>query len=226
MRRLFLLLVVVLCSPCFAGLVGHWKMDDNGDPNIVLDSIGGNNGVYTDNTTPVGTNTGSTAGKLRTALDLDTDEWIDVGDTSLNIKSITFWCKPDAVITTTDYPIDLDGTNYITIVNGTVTKNGFSSGTQVIYVNGVVGTTVVTTAYRFVVLTSTSAVDTDDLDIGRLESSGYFDGKIDNVMLFDKVLTAAEVKYLYNGGRGRESIGQRDIRSRLRGFYRKRYRFN
>lgn len=222
----YLFLLMALCSPCFAGLVGHWKMDDNANTNTVLDSIGGNNGVYTDNITPVDTDTGSTAGKLRTALDLDSDEWIDVGDISLNIKSIAFWCKPDSVTATTDYVIDLDGTNYITIVNGTVTKNGFSSGTQIIYVNGVVATTIVTTTYQFVVLTSTLAVDTDDLDIGRLESSGYFNGKIDNVMLFDKVLTAREVKYLYNGGRGRESIGQRDIRSRYSDFYRKRYNFN
>lgn len=48
-------------------------------------------------------------------------------------------------------------------------------------------------------------------------SAGSWDGKIDNVMMFNKELTAKEVKYLYHGGKGREVIGQRNPRGRYSG---------
>lgn len=48
-------------------------------------------------------------------------------------------------------------------------------------------------------------------------STRGWDGKIDNVMLFTKELTAKEVKYLYNGGRGLEVLGQRILRGRYSG---------
>lgn len=74
---------------------------------------------------------------------------------------------------------------------------------------------------------STADDSGDDLYIGnRILADSTFNGLIDNVMIFDKALSAAEAKYLYNNGRGRESIGQRDNRSRYSDFYRKRYRFN
>ncbi len=117
-----------------SAFAAHWPMNDNAASTAVVDAVGSNPGVYTDNVTPVNTSTGSVAGVNSLALDLDTDEWIDVNGMSVNVKTITFWCNPDSVAGN-DYPIDLDYSNYISIESGVVTVTGFA-GTQVIYVNG------------------------------------------------------------------------------------------
>ena len=53
--------------------------------------------------------------------------------------------------------------------------------------------------------------------IGRLSHS-YSNGKIDNLIIYDHVLTLAEIKALYNSGMGTESVG-------LHIDYRNRYKF-
>ena len=199
-------------------IIAHWKCNDNAASTTVVDGVSSSNGVYTDNATGVNTSTGSVASKagVGTALDLDTDEWIDVGNQAGSVKSISLWCNPDSVTATTDYLIDLDGTNYITIVNGTVTVNGFAAGsTEVIYVDGVVGTTV-TANWHHIVITATVGFTASDLDIGRLQGSGNFDGLIDNVMLFDTTLNIDEAKALYHGGHGTEIAAVIDLDRRIK----------
>ena len=198
-------------------IIAHWKCNDNAASTTVLDGVGSSNGVYTDNATGVNTSTGTVASKagVGTALDLDTDEWIDVGNQAGSVKSISLWCNPDSVTATTDYLIDLDGTNYITIVNGTVTVNGFAASTEVVYVDGAVGTTV-TANWHHIVITATAAFTASDLDIGRLQGSGYFDGLIDNVMLFDTTLNIDEAKALYHGGHGTEIAEVIDLDRRIK----------
>ena len=197
-------------------IVAHWKCNDNAATTTVIDDLGGSNGVYTDNVTGVNTSTGSVASNsgVGTALDLDTDEWIDVGNQASSIKTISLWCNPDAV-NVTDYLIDLNGTDYITIVNGTVIVNGFAASTEVIYVDGVVATTV-TANWHHVVITATSGFTASDLDIGRLGGSGYFDGLIDNVMLFDTTLNIDQVKSLYGAGKGTEIAAETDESRRIK----------
>jgi hypothetical protein len=197
-------------------IIAHWKCNDNAASTTVLDSVGSSNGVYTDNAAGVNTSTGTTASNnyVGSCLDLDTDEWINVGNQGGSVKSISIWCNPDAV-NVTDYLIDLNGTDYITIVNGTVTVNGFAASTEVIYVDGVVASTV-TANWHHIVVTATAAFTASDLDIGRLEGSGYFNGIIDNVMLFDHTLHAEQVKKLYNGGHGTEIPAVIDIDRRIK----------
>lgn len=197
-------------------VIAHWKCNDNAASTTVVDSVGSANGVYTDNVTGVNTSTGSVASKayVGTALDLDSDEWINVGNQAGSVKSISLWCNPDDVTAHTDYLIDLDGTNYITIVNGTVTVNGFAASTEVIYVDGAIASTV-TANWHHIVITATAGFTASDLDIGRLEGSGYFDGLIDNVMLFDMTLNIDEVKALYHGGHGTEIVGVIDDTRRI-----------
>lgn len=183
--------------------VGHWRMNDNAASAVVVDSTGAKNGTYKDGGVNVNTSTGSVAGKKNLALDLDTNEHIDIGNHGSSIKSIAVWCKPDAV-DVTDYLIDLNGIDYITIVNGTVTQNGFGTGTQIIYVDGVVAATV-TADWHLIILTSTDGFTASDLDIGRLGGVGYFNGLVDNVMFFDTVLTVRQAMKLA-GFRGKEPI--------------------
>lgn len=148
-------------------------------------------------------------GKINGAFDFDgSSDYIKIGDTASDVKSIVMWVNPDSVTAHTDYPIDLNGTDYITIVNGTVTKNGFATGTQIIYVDGKVASTV-TANWHLIGLTSTVGFTADDLDIGR-EGSNYFDGLIDNVVFFSIELTPDEVKRLYNNRNGTEILQEID----------------
>ena len=62
-------------------LSAHYKMNDNAATSVVVDSISGNNGTYSDSGGAINTATGSVAGKINTALDLDGgDEFISVPD--------------------------------------------------------------------------------------------------------------------------------------------------
>jgi len=181
-----------------------------------LDSVGSSNGVYTDNATGVNTSTGTVASGsgVGTALDLDTDEWINVGNQAGSVKSISLWCNADA-INVTGHLLDLNGTDYIKQTNATLSVGGFAGSTEVFYVNGAVGTTI-TATWCHVVVTATAAFSATDLDIGILEGSEYFNGLIDNVMLFDTTLNIDQVKALYNGGHGTEIPAVTDIDRRIK----------
>ena len=197
-------------------IVGHWKCNDNAASTAVIDSVGTANGVYTDNATPVNTSTGTVASKagVGTALDLDTDEWINVGNAAVSVRSISMWINADA-INVTGHLIDLDGTNYVKQTNATLSVGGFAGSTEVIYVDGAVGATI-TANWHHVVVTATAAFTASDMDIGRLEGSEYFDGLIDNVMLFDSTLNIDQVKALYSAGHGTEIAADTDESRRIK----------
>jgi hypothetical protein len=190
------------------GCVGQWICNDNTTSSVVIDNVGSADGTYKDGDSSVNTSTGSVSGKINTALDLDTDEWIDIGNQGSSIKTIALWAKPDSVAGT-DYLIDLNGTDYLTVISGTVTQNGFASGTQIIYVDGQVASTI-TADWHFVVLTSTIGYMASDLDIGRLENTGYFNGVVWDLMLFDRVLSPDEIKRLYNSSYGTMNLAEFD----------------
>lgn len=69
---------------------------------------------------------------------------------------------------------------------------------------------------------------TQDVYIGRM-GANYYDGLIDNLVIINKELTAAEVRRLYNGGAGIESIRRSNSRARYSPGYnfqrRNRYKF-
>ncbi len=96
-----------------------------------------------------------------------------------------------------------------------VYNNNLGANNPTVYLNGVsVSVTEITTPGNDLQETDAG----DDLIIGdNAGSSRSWDGKIDNVMLFTKELTAKEAKYLYHGGKGREVIGQRNPRGRYSG---------
>jgi hypothetical protein len=57
--------------------------------------------------------------------------------------------------------------------------------------------TAVDTAWRHVVITTATAIDANNLDIGRIAGS-YFDGKIDDVRLYGYELAEWQVKEIFN----------------------------
>ncbi|SVE51887.1 uncharacterized protein METZ01_LOCUS504741, partial [marine metagenome] len=136
------------------------------------------------------------------ALDFNgVDDWVDVGAVHDDIQTISFWIQADAVDGTRNV-IDLNGADYISIVGGEVTAVGITSPTY--YINAVAGEQTITTGtWYHVAVTTANPIDADDVDIGRVVTASgsdddYFDGKIDEVRLWDDVRTADEIKASYN----------------------------
>ncbi len=133
-----------------------------------------------------------------------TSQYIDIGDTAQTaVKTISFWTQADDITSHTDYPIDLNGTDYISIVNGEVTLGGFAGGTNTIYTDSVSAEATIpdVTGWHHVVITSTTGRNALDLDIARLEGTGYHDGKIADVRMWNRALSATEVTQLFKQGR-------------------------
>ena len=189
--------------------VGHYKLDDNAASTAVVDDTGTKNGVYKDGIGAVNTSTGASTGVINGAIDFDTDEWVDVAGLGQTIKTIVMWCNPDA-INVTGTLIDLNGTDFLNHTNATITPGGFSGGVQVIYVDGEVSATVTAGNWHMVAITSTTGYLANGVDIARLQGTDYFDGYLDNIMLFTRTLSPDEIKALYNAGNGLAHVGELD----------------
>jgi hypothetical protein len=130
---------------------------------------------------------------------------VAVGDVHNDIQTISFWVSADDISAHTDYVLDLNGVAYITIIfngtQGSVTAVGITSPTY--YLNAVSGEqtiTAVDTWYHVAITTATS-INASDVTIGGLLENpgpGYFNGKIDEVRLWDDVRTNAEILANYN----------------------------
>lgn len=126
-----------------------------------------------------------------------TSHYLDIGAGPTSVKTMSFWVKQDD-IAGNEYPLDLNGTDYISIESGVVTVYGLAGHT--LYVDGVLGTsgvTTITTGPHLITLTDSTANNASDFDIGRV-TAAYFDGIISDVRLYDRVLSAAEVLDIYN----------------------------
>ena len=123
-----------------------------------------------------------------------TDDFIDIGTGQEVVRTVLLWVNPTDVAGN-DYPIDLNGTDFLTIETGTLTKNGFAGGTTILYVDGVAATTV-TANWHLVGITDTLKKNATDFDIGK-ETANFFDGKIGEVILSSLVLSPAAVKSIY-----------------------------
>ena len=124
--------------------------------------------------------------------------YIDIGTGPTSVKTVSMWFKPDDVTAHTDSPIDLNGTDFLTVVNGTLTKNGFAGGTTVLYTDGVAAAVTLTAGrWYHIGITDTSAKNANDFDIGR-ETGNYTDGIVAGVRLYSEVLTPVQMKTLYD----------------------------
>lgn len=127
-----------------------------------------------------------------------TSHFIDIGTGPTSVKTISFWVKLDDV-TGNEYPIDLNGTDYITILSGVVTVTGLAGHS--LYVNGVLGTSGVTTItaakWYLIVVTDATANDASDLDINRV-GPFYSDSVMSEIRLYNRVLSVIEVLDIYN----------------------------
>lgn len=127
------------------------------------------------------------------------DDFVDIGNEGSSIKSISFWVKIDSD-STTYYVLDLNGTDYITIVSGTVTVNGFAAATTTIYVNDAVSSSIPdTTDFHHVAISSDTGFTASDMDIGRLEGTGFFAGQLADIRTYTAEITAGNVSTIYGG---------------------------
>lgn len=126
--------------------------------------------------------------------------YIDIGAGPSSVKTVSLWVKEDD-IAGNEYPIDLNGTDFISLASGVVTVNGFAGGTAILYVDSVVKAsgayTLTALRWHHLVVTDTLAKNASDLDIGR-ETANYYDGVISEVRLYSGVLTPVEVANIFN----------------------------
>ena len=130
------------------------------------------------------------------ALDFDgSNDYIDIGTVGVGIQTISFWIEADDITSRTDHVLDLNGTDFIKIVNGEVTVNNIDSPTY--YINGASGSRTIGAidSWYHVAITTSTGINVTDMDIGRVEgeSPEYFDGKIDEVRLWNDVRTESEI---------------------------------
>ncbi|MBU1421553.1 putative Ig domain-containing protein, partial [Patescibacteria group bacterium] len=118
--------------------------------------------------------------------------------TSINpIQSISFWIKSDS---TTQSIMQLNATQNISIVSGTITTTGFSS---TVFVDGV-NTTIYPNDndWHNITITTGTGINANDIDIGRIDTT-YYSGLLDEVVMHNTALNATQVANLARFGRRR-----------------------
>lgn len=125
-----------------------------------------------------------------------TSSKVDVGDIANPVKSVGLWVYPD---NHTRSIMDLDsGTHSIEIdASSDITATGWSSPT--IYVNGAVAAAITLSKWNFVFVTTATAIDVSNLDIGT--EATWYDGKFALSQMFSHVLSAGQTKKLFEAER-------------------------
>ena len=177
------------------GLVGYWTFDGKDMANgKALDRSGSG---FNASPISIATSTFYAPGKVGQALNFDgVNDYVDRGTGPSSVNSVSFWVYPK---TTTEYFVNLTSTTDFVWVNaGTVTATGLVSPT--IYVNGAVTSTLSANKWSHVVVTTATAENASNLDIGRTSDADYMEGILDDVRLYSRALSAEEVLQLYNMG--------------------------
>jgi hypothetical protein len=204
-------------SPLLTDLVSYWKLDEGSGTRV--DSHGSNN--LTDNGS-----VGSATGKVGNAADFDGTNFLELNP-GLSIPSdisVSFWCYPNAGYGTLSFPGMVAQTldwGRIFVSSSGVAQARVRQSNGVERVASTI-TTVSTTAWSHFVLVANSSTGVvalyinnfvvgsitydgtlnqgnDTLKIGR-QSSSFFDGRIDEVGIWNRALTPAEIATLYNSG--------------------------
>lgn len=123
------------------------------------------------------------------ALSFDgVNDYVDVGNPNISLKTLVFWINLDS---TTEQVINLTSSQSVLISSGTITLNGTWSG-SVIYVNNVATSTISASNYNRVVITTTSAINVDDLEFGRI-GSDYGAFKMSDVQIWNSTWSLTDV---------------------------------
>jgi hypothetical protein len=122
-------------------------------------------------------------------------DYVDIGSGPGTVRTMEMWVYPE---TTTEYLMDLSGTDYLWIDSSTVTATNVTSPN--IYVDGVETDYITADEWHHVVVTTSTSENASDFDLARTAGSNYLQGKLDNVVLYDYVRTPAQIAWSYNKG--------------------------
>ncbi len=173
------------CSPPLA----EWNFEEGSGSTANDNSGNGNSGTIT------GAIFG--AGKIGKSISFSggTDE-VSVSS-SITTNTIEFWTNPS---TTTQNLIDLrtaaTAAN-ISVSSGTISATGFTS--PIIYVNGVVSSTLAAGTWQHVSITTSSSITANAIKFGRIGSTSLT-GSLDSIKIYNYVRTPAQIAWNYNQG--------------------------
>lgn len=113
-----------------------------------------------------------------------------------SVKTIIMWIKKETP--GTEGVIDLNASDLVFIDSVTLTLGGFATGTNIRYVDAVVTNTIPNNEWTMIAVTSTTArnASAGNMRIG-VTTTNFFDGPIGETWLFDRVLSPAEIKSIY-----------------------------
>jgi len=117
-----------------------------------------------------------------------------VGNVGNSIKAISFWMQANAVAS--QKIINIDGTIQIELIGSSITATSFPA-TATVYVDGSASANLPDTNWHFVTITDTAGVSASTFDIGAVSTS-YFSGKLDDVKIYNRVLSTTEIATLYS----------------------------
>ena len=121
---------------------------------------------------------------------------VTVGDTGIDMKTVAFWIFVADVTSNTEQIMEFKTDHGISSLNGTITTDGTFTN-KVTYVNGSVGSSISASTWSRIVITTTAAIDVNQLVFGTDgSSSGTF--VIADFQLYDKTWTASDVEFDYN----------------------------
>ena len=209
-------------TTCPLGLAGYWKFDeDSGD--VAVDSAGGNNGTLINSPT-------RTTGKLGNALQFDgVDDYVDTKKALISNSEVTIcaWIYPIGWGGDSRGRI-LDNVNaYFYVNNNNAPRQALSFSSDADKYSASSGNSISLNAWKFVCITRPSTVTpayyingivsplgingggsltaaiTDATIGGRRTADRTFNGKIDEVSVFNRILSAVEVSDLYNSSNGK-----------------------
>ena len=198
------------------GLVGHWKLDD-GAGGTVTDSTGSNNGTLNGGTWTTGVDNG--------ALQFTSGDYVSMGDPAsgvldpVNAISIAYWVNFDQVSTSAQATVCKNSSYCIRHKDNVVRLTLWSPGpitTDAIAVTEEAGewhhytvtfdnTSKVWKLYKDGAFINSSTHTqglqnwTSPLELGRAawDSSFNFSGGLDDVRIYNRVLSATEIQNLY-----------------------------
>ncbi len=181
-------------QPSSKGLVAHWPLDIFRNAETVIDVIGG----------------GATPATLSPVLKYPgleftqtPSKWLNIGAGPTSVMSSGIWLNLDGVAgSETIYRLLAD--NILTVEAGVLTVTGFAGGTNILYLDGEVaisGVTTIDAKWHHVMITDTSAKNASSIRVSRFSDSILADFR-----LYDRVLSAEEIGDIYRMTRGRFNV--------------------
>ena len=128
------------------------------------------------------------------ALGFDgSDQKIDFGNPGYSMKTLAFWINLDS---TTEKVLQLTSSQSVEVSSGTITLNGTWTGSN-IYVNTIATSTISASSWNRVVITITSAITVDDLELGNI-STDFGDFDMADLQIYDSTWSVSDVAYDYS----------------------------